>query len=1125
METETNNPGMEAHVYDESDSEEPEPKPPTDVSKGSEPGDQTDSASEAEMEIQIGAVFSLASDDINKQNETIESEPNEAATTSFSDSTVSTVEDDAFNKSDGRSVTHEEYDTENIMNAENTFENGASSSDNSAMNVDNVRVDSPQPLSSLVKANRDASGKTCLNKTTTDSVSRQPRKHSDKTTKKPLICYEDKDIVPGKKFSYCYVKLFDVLNHRVVKQEVINMEKKSEIDNEVRSQEMDQSQKTQPKKKMKKKPPRLTIKKKKKAKKNIEEKEIPKPQEKESTISKRETPNEAAATKSTSLPDSTPGALPVRPSRKRKFNRNLFTDSVFFDIRGISNFEDHVVQKQEEEEVKCRTAPTYRIRGSRPQVARTKKKLNRIQREDMPFISVTLDSEKIEKIEKTKLAYSKEKVTRPISYLLDRKVRLYHSLLKTHNGSFRILKNNSKSSYLKRAEKAMKKAKRKSDSKKADISNSKEKEINVWVKKDEQLTMVSPTNWQVPPHLPMLHDREKLDIRAVLSSKKPKVTDPDSLVLPVKVEPGTTTYDWNKATPVSEQASISLTGRYRKPSNKYSSFITDFERRNWSVPPKILGKTTVKSEPQPYVEMDIAADAEAIVRKQQEGKKYCLSNHDKTTPSERNPGKLSTSPTTGVEGLSSSSQNNVSAEQSAIKTHLSNLKSIQPKVTLNVEPPSKNRICEQSNLFKSTVNELAKVQNTKKFYQLRIGDKMVLIPADGGDMAPKAYVIDVASNPLLTPPSTVNTSNIPGVCSTKSLGSSPNWVGSKSPVNSIGIKCESNVHQPTQASNNGSVFANSSSSATATKASNEDISTKLSFDTENVKRTHSSPPMLSPQIQLPGSIEANSKQIPPVLSPETSRPETVGCVNAEPPVLSQEVASCGGDSPNHNKMKSILSNLSRGNSPGEVSSSSCPGLPTSAERPQPKLTLIGDGRHNETVVVKKEPAHLRNFEGGESTKESLPNITTQGSRSLYNDDNHKDIPSLDSRFPPNSGFALSFNRNDMENSSSKVDLMPPILNHNTPNSSRLSDNIDKSSSVYHSVASIGSNQDTIRSNKETKDDDKDIKTVTHVPANETMVQQRIRQLRERLRETQANLDNIKKTNRIKKENMEDGYNT
>ncbi|XP_033732040.1 uncharacterized protein LOC117321645 [Pecten maximus] len=1147
MEAETSEPGMVPLIYDKSESGEPDTETQIDgggenYSKG--PEIQTDGSNEPEMEIQIGAVFSLASIDGNKQNETLESESFDSQRTSFtgstvsavslSGSTVSAVEDDKFNssKSDESCVTNGEISADNSMCSEHVVsETGHSSPDHHPRDSTNDYSVSPaRPLSPLLKVDMSANDTTGLNESIKESLPLQSVKHSFKKTKKTVSCSENKNIITSKNFSYCYVKLFDVLKHRVVKQEVIKMAKKTETDREVTTQELKQAPKI-PTRKLKKKPARLTLRKKKKK-----------------NLNKEKVPTEATSRNDAHQSDATSDQIPIRPSRKRKFNHNLFTDAVVFDSRGISNFEDHVIQKQEEEDVKGRTAPTYGFRGSRPQVARTKKKLSRIRREDMPFISVTLDAEKVNRIDKSKLDTSKKKVSIPISYLLDRKVRLYHNLLKTTSGSFRILKNRSKSSFLKYAEKAMRKARLKTDSKTADNSKSTVKtEVEEGLskkkkKKEETSAVISlPADRRHQQMMTSDNDKGNFDTWAPLWSKKPNLSNPNSLVLPVNVkkEPGTSCFDENKNTFASDEGSVSLTGRYRKPSNKYSSFITTFDR-NWHLP-KMSDKTSVKLE-QPYIEMDIAADAEAIVRQQRLGKVYKLSDADKNDDSvemnnwhRRNPNieKSPISSATVVESPTSSFQNNgqsIPVKMPSATTGNSTrkilpkdvLKPVKTNPALAMKPLPMTNTCENSSLYRSTVNELARVQNTKKFFQLRIGEKMVLIPADGGDLVPKAYVIDIAKHPF---PMKTNTEKT--------------------------LKGETGVLPPVSTDYVASLFKKPSNQANI-KTSDEDVSGKLTVDTGDFsKQTLSSPPLLSPHVEPTSSMYSHSNHNPPVLSPKGLPSPEKTCEDAKPPILCQELGSCEGTSPNSSHMKSILPKLHQSHTPGEDSASGCPSLPASADGHPPHLTLVSDGSHSETIVVKKEPAHLRNFDVGESTKDNLPrkpNITTQTTCSISNVYNRTVPLTPNNSISSESRFSCTVNTvggSGTATASSENSGPLSVAGYSAPSSSSGStsqaypkdpawpssskeDEVTQKSSLDPSFAATGNILDNPQSNVGAEDPGRErdifgIKTVTHVPANETMVQERIRKLRERLRETQADLDNVRKTFRIKKENIEDDY--
>ena len=53
--------------------------------------------------------------------------------------------------------------------------------------------------------------------------------------------------------------------------------------------------------------------------------------------------------------------------------------------------------------------------------------------------------------------------------------------------------------------------------------------------------------------------------------------------------------------------------------------------------------------------------------------------------------------------------------------------------------------CVTNSKLTSAIGELAKIENTKKFFQLVVGDKVVLIPTDGNNVIPKAFVMDIAA--------------------------------------------------------------------------------------------------------------------------------------------------------------------------------------------------------------------------------------------------------------------------------------------------------------------------------------------------------------------------------------------
>ncbi|XP_060077203.1 uncharacterized protein LOC132556779 [Ylistrum balloti] len=1151
MESGTTEQKMETLTDVEHGSDQQEPHIEVDGDNSSnKPGPeiQTDGSKESEMEIQIGAVFSLAVNGDGKQNETTESSESR---TSFTGSTVSADEGDNLNtdKSEADSYVTNGLNIENnSMNTDHDVsETGESSSNLNILDNSNVSSETPsRSLSSKVTVEDSESidsptSTKCLNKSKKRSMLKQPIQSVVEDTKKAKYVVKKEDIITVKKFSYCYVKLFDVLKHSVIKQEVMKMDKKAETDAEPTTQDIIQTQQTHTRKKKAKKPARLTLKKRKRKTPIQDQNDLI---EDEST---QETPSVVTPVEH----------VEIRPSRKRKFNHNLFTDAVVFDSRGISNFEDHVIMKLEEEDSKSRTAPTYGFRGSRPQVARTKKKLCRVRREDMPFISVKLDTEQIEKIDKSKLNVSKGRVGRSISCLLDRRVRYYHNLQKISSGSFRILKNRSKSSYLKNTEKTMRKNRLKeklqaAGSSKVTTKENIEKNVSTRIK-------IKKENTEVPTHgQKIIHKGEgNVGTSARLFSQKPNVSNPNLLTLPVNVkmeQSVTSSHDKNKDNLLPDEGRVSLTGRYRKPSNKYSSFITTFDR-NW-YSPKTSEKTAVNLG-EPYIEMDIAADAESIVRQQQLGKVYKVSTSDENSGSVEMKNQahmpdanVSVSPatsTTVVESLVPSMPKKVESNTLPMPNVIRKIlpkdivKPMKRNPTLPMKQSSMATGCANSSLFKNTVNELAKVQNTKKFFQLRVGDKMVLIPADSGDLVPKAYVIDIATNPSLMKSPAEKRSQIAEASSKQSgTGITESVISKKSESIERTSASASSITYPFPQSSNQQV--------TSITSVGGDSGGLITIDNDNnLNKSLLSPPILSPQKESVNFLSINSSSNPPVLSPKGPSYPTLGCDDAKPPVLHQEFVSRESENPNPTHMKSILPKLMNG------SESSCLPVFTDGHSP-PRIVVSSTG--TDTLIVKKEPAHLRNFEADVRTKDTL-SIKAEITNSL-------DSQSHDFNFDKKSinvtlNGPLSETKCENKGSESENSLTKAVSNegsdlhhemrccttHSSSDGTSHSELLPSKEDQKHCPTEKSPDQNTINSNfdstiaaiddikvdsqsegvschREPKDGGRNrdifgIETVTHVPANETMVQERIRKLRERLREKQADLDNVRKTFRIKKE--------
>lgn len=60
-------------------------------------------------------------------------------------------------------------------------------------------------------------------------------------------------------------------------------------------------------------------------------------------------------------------------------------------------------------------------------------------------------------------------------------------------------------------------------------------------------------------------------------------------------------------------------------------------------------------------------------------------------------------------------------------------------------PKTSQQASSTNTKLTSAIGELAKMENTKKFFQLIVGDKVVLIPTNGESVVPKAFVMDIAA--------------------------------------------------------------------------------------------------------------------------------------------------------------------------------------------------------------------------------------------------------------------------------------------------------------------------------------------------------------------------------------------
>lgn len=152
--------------------------------------------------------------------------------------------------------------------------------------------------------------------------------------------------------------------------------------------------------------------------------------------------------------------------------------------------------------------------------------------------------------------------------------------------------------------------------------------------------------------------------------------------------------EMDKCSSDTDRVPCSLTGRMRKPNQQYDGYqLTDVSK---------VAKPTPRNKPKETLhEKNITID------------------HDKSTASV-NP------------SIPSAVMNLVKTTSPAQSTPSS------------VALPAKQN-APTNHRLSSAIGELAKMENTKKFFQLVVGDKIVLIPTDGSNVVPKAFVMDIAA--------------------------------------------------------------------------------------------------------------------------------------------------------------------------------------------------------------------------------------------------------------------------------------------------------------------------------------------------------------------------------------------
>lgn len=165
---------------------------------------------------------------------------------------------------------------------------------------------------------------------------------------------------------------------------------------------------------------------------------------------------------------------------------------------------------------------------------------------------------------------------------------------------------------------------------------------------------------------------------------------------------------------------LSLTGRLRKPNQQYEEYLTKFEKpQAKSAAGKKVG----------------ASDQNTTINHEKKSLQVMTKLGNASQPSSKR-----------SESLLLPQSMNVGTPSSQLKTVVSNVGS-QMVISSS---SALGKTCVTSTVHNnkkltSAIGELAKIENTKKFFQLVVGDKVVLIPTNGDNVVPKAFVMDIAA--------------------------------------------------------------------------------------------------------------------------------------------------------------------------------------------------------------------------------------------------------------------------------------------------------------------------------------------------------------------------------------------
>ena len=467
-----------------------------------------------------------------------------------------------------------------------------------------------------------------------------------------------------------------------------------------------------------------------------------------------------------------------RPERKKILNKYLYNNDM------LSNLSLPLLQSDFEHAQKHKTVkPTFDI--PKRQVAKTKKKLYKCQREDMPFVSISLHRRQMQRL----LSTSDKSVESNIHAIVKRERQLLPLYLPEDTQLFPISLDRyriMKPQLRKKTRNPQPPSRKKSSS-----------QSQIRKKTHFKHTKSNNKTGNVRIAFPLNKPSGEAHKVQMLSEEAPK----NQMLSEEAPKSQMNVFDVTQMSDVSQMSifdvskvPLSFTGRERKPTAKLRD--NDFEiefKSGWNnrnrfrekIPRKMKpDETQAQSNQEECLVTDIKHELDTIPTENPYpasivtdmpnlSPKHIASNVSEINSEKPFPTKMpSLSPQSNsvYKKISSWGYDQPFTPLNRVRPafpilpkecgipsmHTPSRTSTAPNkpcfTKYTATPPASvvNTLSQQG--LAATVSALAKEQNTKKFFQLTVGGKIVLIPSGTNGLIPKAFVIDIPSTSALTKP-------------------------------------------------------------------------------------------------------------------------------------------------------------------------------------------------------------------------------------------------------------------------------------------------------------------------------------------------------------------------------------